>query len=242
MPSKDPNLYRLNRAVAASGLCSRRNADELIKSGRVRVNGRKTTDFNCLVDLGRDKLEIDGKSIADRKFEYIILHKPVGIVTTCNDEKGRQSVIDLLPSELRHLNPVGRLDMDSEGLLIMTNDGELAQQLTHPSRHVLKLYEVSVVGRISDAVISQLGKGVRLTDGMTSPAEVELLERDKDSSSFRIGLEEGRNRQIRRMCAKLGYPVFHLVRVAIGELQLRELEPGRWRRLTEKEISVLRSG
>jgi 23S rRNA pseudouridine2605 synthase len=237
----EPNLFRLNRAVATSGLCSRRNADELIKSGRVRVNGRKTTDFNCLVDLRKDKLEIDGKSVAERKPEYIVLHKPAGIVTTCNDEKGRQSVIDLLPRELRHLNPVGRLDMDSEGLLIMTNDGELTQQLTHPSWHVLKLYEVRVVGRISDAVISQLSKGVQLIDGMTSPAKVELLERDKESSSFRIGLEEGRNRQIRRMCAKLGYPVFHLVRVAIGELQLRELEPGHWRRLTEKEVSALRS-
>src|ERR1700733_7563226 len=158
MPSKDPHLFRLNRAVAASGLCSRRNADELIKSGRVRVNGRQTTDFNCLVDLSKDKLEIDGKMVTERKLEYIVLHKPSGIVTTCDDEKGRQSVIDLLPRELRHLKPVGRLDMDSEGLLIMTNDGDLAQQLTHPSRRVLKLYEVRVVGRISDTVISQLGK------------------------------------------------------------------------------------
>jgi 23S rRNA pseudouridine2605 synthase len=238
----ESKLYRLNRAVAASGLCSRRNADELIKSGRVRVNGRKTTDFNCLVDPAKDKLEIDGKSVTERKLEYIALHKPAGIVTTCDDEKGRQSVIDLLPPTLKHLNPVGRLDMDSEGLLILTNDGELAQKLTHPSKHVLKLYEVSVVGSVSDAVISQLRKGVRLTDGITNPAEVELLERAKDASTFRIGLAEGRNRQIRRMCAKLGYPVFHLVRVAIGGLQLRELEPGHWRRLTEKEVSALRSG
>ena len=238
----DEKLYRLNRAVAASGLCSRRDADQLIRAGRVRVNGRQTTDFNCLVDLGKDKLEIDLQSLSRRKLEYIAFYKPAGVVTTCDDEKGRETVIDLLPAELRHLKPVGRLDMDSEGLIILTNDGGLAQKLTHPSKHVFKLYEVQVTGKISDAVLDELGKGVRLSDGITSPAEVELLERSKNSSIFRIALTEGRNRQIRRMCAKFGYPVFHLVRVAIGGLQLKGLEPGHWRRLTAREISELRSG
>jgi 23S rRNA pseudouridine2605 synthase len=155
---------------------------------------------------------------------------------------GRESIIELLPRTLSHLKPVGRLDMDSEGLIILTNDGDLAQSLAHPSQHVYKRYEALVEGRITDAALKQLAQGMRLDDGFTLPAETCLINRSEDESIFEIAIREGRNRQIRRMCARLGYPVNRLVRVAIGGLQLGEMEPGEWRHLTVREIKALKTG
>jgi len=231
--------YRLNKAIALTGFCSRRNADQLIRAGRVQVNGAVTTDFNQLIDFAEDKLCVDGSEITRHDFEYVAVHKPSGVVTTCDDEFGRTAVLDLLPDNLRHLKPVGRLDLDSEGLLILTNDGALAYKLTHPSKIVLKNYEVTVAGEISDQVISHLQQGVDLSDGMTHPAEVQLLERNKDDSTFQIAIHEGRNRQVRRMCAQVGYPVLRLIRVSIGALQLNGLESSQWRHLTTEEIATL---
>jgi 23S rRNA pseudouridine2605 synthase len=234
--------FRLNRAIAATGFCSRRRADELIAAGKVQVNGVVVTDFNLAVDACKDQLSVDGQRLAAKKLDYIALNKPRGIVTTCSDEMGRESILELLPANLTHLKPVGRLDMDSEGLLLLTNDGELAQALSHPSKHVFKRYEALVEGKITDVALNHLSKGMRLDDGLTLPAEVSLVDRNEDESIFQIAIREGRNRQIRRMCAKLGYPVIRLVRVAIGELQLGEMEPGEWRRLTLHEVKALKSG
>jgi len=233
--------YRLNRAIAATGICSRRRADDLIAAGRVSVNGKSVSDFNFLVDPALDRLEVDGKDLFVRDFEYIIVYKPRGIVTTCEDEKGRENILSVLPLDLRHLKPVGRLDMDSEGLLLLTNDGDFAQRMAHPSHHVYKHYEVTVSGELNSSVVAHLRDGILLDDGKTLPAKVRLIKATKEKSLVEIGIREGRNRQIRRMCAKVGYPVTRLVRVAIGGLQLRQMEPGEWRHLTPEEVDELRS-
>ncbi len=234
--------FRLNRAIAATGFCSRRRADELIAAGKVQVNGNIVTDFNLAIDPAKDHLVVDGEKLTAKKLDYIALNKPRGIVTTCNDDMGRQSILELLPRKLTHLKPVGRLDMDSEGLIVLTNDGELAQALAHPSQHVFKRYEALVQGKITDTALRYLAQGMRLDDGFTLPAETSLINRTEDESIFEIAIREGRNRQIRRMCAKLGYPIIRLVRVAIGELQLGEMEPGEWRHLTVREVNALKSG
>jgi 23S rRNA pseudouridine2605 synthase len=238
----EQSAQRLNKAIAATGYCSRRRADELIREGKVQVNGIVVTDFSYAVDFARDALTVDGQLLKPKQFDYIILNKPKGVVTTCDDEHGRENVLHLLPAQFAHLKPVGRLDLESEGLLILTNDGILAQKLTHPSKHVLKNYEVTVSGKISDTTLDSFRTGIILTDGPTRPAQVRLLERNKDTARFQIAIAEGRNRQIRRMCVQSGHPVIRLIRVAVGGLQLRGLEPGQWRHLTSNEIAALFSG
>jgi len=225
--------------MALCGLCSRRRADDYIRDGLVRLNGKVVTDFSLLVDLNKDKIEVDGQSLSRQDFEYIVMHKPRRVVVTTQDERGRTCVLDLLPQDLRHLKPVGRLDADSEGLLLITNDGSLAKLLTHPSHEVPKLYVVTVEGRISDQHLEVLGSGVQLSEGKTKPCYVRKISANAATSVFEIELCEGRNRQIRRMCAKVGYSVIRLVRVAIGGLQLRELAPGKWRHLSDEEVSQL---
>lgn len=242
MARDEEKLFRLNRAIAATGYCSRRRADELIADGRISVNGKVTVDFNHLVDLKKDRLSVDGKPLQSRRHEYVLLYKPKGVITTCEDEKGRQVVLDLLPPELQHLKPVGRLDRDSEGLLLLTNDGDLTQHLTHPSEHVFKSYKVTVEGKITDATLKQLAEGVVLNDGITLPATVTLINREKDKSLIEISIREGRNRQVRRMLEALGFPVKRLVRVAIGALQLRQMAPGQWRMLSPQELAGLKRG
>ncbi len=234
-----PTLYRLNRAIALTGIASRRKADELIAAGKVMVNGVLTTDFSLLVDIDQDQIVVDGEEVVTRFHDYLLLNKPKDYVSTCDDERGRRTVLDLLPPELRHLKPVGRLDRDSEGLILLTNDGELAKLLTHPSHDVAKIYEVTVKGQMQAADYSALAKGIRLSDGVTRPAKVRKISANSHATTFEMQLYEGRNRQIRRMCAALGYDVNRLVRVAIGGLQLRQLPPGKWRRLTDSEISTL---
>jgi 23S rRNA pseudouridine2605 synthase len=232
---------RLNQALAKTGFCSRRQADELIAAGRVSLNGAVTRDFSVTVDPQKDRLAVDGKLLAVRPYLYIAMHKPEGVVTTAADEKGRTDVLTLLPAELQHLRPVGRLDMYSEGLLILTNDGDLTQKLTHPMHHMPKLYRVTVKGRVSDKALTELADGVELTDGPTRPAEVTLVDRNKSYSELEITLYEGRNRQVRRMCEHVGYPVSRLVRVALGGLQLGQMPPGTWRYLTDAEVRILKS-
>ncbi|MCA9804347.1 MAG: rRNA pseudouridine synthase [Cyanobacteria bacterium HKST-UBA02] len=235
---------RINRALAATGYCSRRAADRLIEEGRVKVNGKPVTDFNLAVDPDRDIIAVDDQELSSRDHVYVAFHKPRGAITTVKDEKGRQTVLDLLPEELQHLKPVGRLDRDSEGLLILTNDGEFAHRLAHPSRtrHVWKTYRVRVDGRLSDRAVTALEEGVMLSEERvkTLPARVTNISYDKDCTVFSISIREGRNRQIRRMCAKLGYPVIRLVRVAIGRLQLKPMEPGEWKFLTRSDLDKLR--
>lgn len=227
---------RLNQAIAKSGKWSRRKADELIASGKVAVNGSIVKDFHYKLDLSKDKLQVEGQTIAVKAIEYIVMNKPKGVITTCSDQYGRKNILDLLPERLRHLRPVGRLDRNSEGLILLTNDGQFTQKIAHPSLHMEKTYEVSVKGKVSKKDLDQLRRGILLEDGMTLPAKVNLIQFQEDRSKLRIVLKEGRNRQIRRMLAKLDYEVVKLVRVAIGELKLGQLPPGAWRFLSQDEI------
>lgn len=230
---------RLNKAIASTGFCARRKADEYISAGKVRVNGKPVSDFSYQFDPVNDSLEVDGHSLSFLNHIYVLLNKPAGIVTSKKDESGRKTVMDLLPRDLQMLRPVGRLDMYSEGLLIMTNDGELAQKLTHPSKNLHKIYEVELSGTMSDAELARMAKGLELEDGMTLPAKVKLLSRNKSFTHFRISIREGRNRQIRRMCLLLGYKVVRLRRLGIGRLQLGQIPSGSWRYLTDDEVKLL---
>jgi pseudouridine synthase len=233
---KNKESFRLNRAVASTGAMSRRQADEAIQDGRVKVNGVVCTEFNRLIDPDKDRLTVDGKGLGFKKKLYCALYKPKGIVATRSDELGRKTVLDLLPQSLQHLKPVGRLDRDSEGLIIMTNDGDVAFRLTHPSKTVWKKYQVTVKGIPHDSVFDDLANGIELSDGMTLPARISDIQDRQDRTSFHISICEGRNRQIRRMCDEVGHPVIRLVRVAIGRLQLKPMGPGEWRYLSPKEV------
>lgn len=231
---------RLNKVIAASGVCSRRDADELISSGHVKVNGKVVRELGTTVDADRDLIRIDGQPLPTRSLQYVALHKPRGVITSCEDEKNRTCVLDLLPDELKHLRPVGRLDRDSSGLLLMTNDGSMIHDLTHPSKEIGKTYKVTVAGKVTKAQVKSLAMGIELTDGQTNEAMVRVLEIERDQSILEIVLYEGRNRQIRRMCSHVGLPVLRLVRVAVGGLQLSGLKPGGWRILKSAEIKLLR--
>ncbi len=234
-------VFRLNQAIAKAGICSRRQADELIASGRVALNGNITAHYNCLVDPAVDRLSVDGKPALWRQFTYVAMNKPRGVITTCSDEFGRTGILDLLPDKLRHLRPVGRLDRDSEGLIIITNDGELTQKVTHPLHHLSKRYIVSVKGKVRHEDLEKMSTGLELSCGKTQPAVVKAVSSSAELSIIAITLQEGKNRQIRRMCSCLGYQVVRLVRVAIGGLQLGQMVPGSWRYLTPSEIKMLES-
>ena len=225
---------RLQKVLARTGVGSRRVCEELIAEGRVRVNGE-------IAILGRrvlpdaDDIEVDGVPISVKPgLVYYLLNKPRGIVTTAADPQGRRTVVELVPAVPR-VFPVGRLDTDTEGLLIMTNDGQLAHRLTHPSFGVQKEYLAEVQGKPSAGDLRRLREGVNLEDGRTSPARVATL----GPNLLRITIHEGRNRQVRRMCDTVGHPVVRLVRTRIGPIAERSLKPGQWRELTTKEVRAL---
>lgn len=225
---------RLQKVLARAGIGSRRRCEELIEDGQVTVNGR-TARLGARVRADVDVVAVDGVRIGVAPdLRHVLLHKPAGVVTTVSDTHGRPTVVDLVPSEVR-LFPVGRLDADSEGLLLLTNDGDLAHRLTHPSFGVDKEYLVWVEGKPSRGVLRQLREGVQLDDGPTAPARVSQVAPDL----LRIVIHEGRNRQIRRMCAAVGHPVLRLVRVRIGPLADRKLGPGQHRDLTVAEVRQL---
>jgi 23S rRNA pseudouridine2605 synthase len=225
---------RLQKVLARVGLGSRRTCEELIADGRVMVNGQRAV-LGQRVDAGHDRIELDGVALPVLPgLVHYVLNKPVGVVTTADDPQGRRTVVDLVPSEPR-VFPVGRLDADSEGLLIVTNDGELAQRLTHPSFGVEKEYLAEVEGVPSAGALRQLRQGVELDDGMTAPAVVGVVA----PGVLRIVIHEGRNRQIRRMTESVGHPVRRLVRTRIGPLTERGLGPGEWRPLSLTEVRDL---
>jgi len=229
---------RLNQAIARTGHCSRRKADELISAGLVKVNGEVVTDFSRQIEPEKDQLTVSGLNLGFGHLIYVAMNKPPGIVTTRSDESNRETVMDLLPPELRSLRPVGRLDMYSEGLLLLTNDGKLAQRLTHPSMHLYKTYEIRVRGQVIDKDLRRLSSGVMLDDGLTLPAKVKLRARNNSYSDIEISIREGRNRQVRRMCDYLGYAVVRLRRLGIGKLQLGLIPSGSWRYLTDDEVRL----
>jgi 23S rRNA pseudouridine2605 synthase len=231
----------LARALSKFGVCSRSQARRLIEAGRVRVNGRVLKRPEARLEPGRDRVDVDGRRVGDPADTLAIaLHKPVGYVTTRTDPGGRPTVYDLLTGLRRWVFPVGRLDRDSAGLLVLTNDHRLGERLTSPAAHVPKTYHLRVRGVPDDAALRVLAEGVPLHDGLTRPARVRALGAAKDGSAWlEVTLTEGRNRQLRRMCAAVGHDVLDLVRVAIGGLSLGELGLGRWRRLEAAEIESL---
>ena len=226
---------RLQKVLAQRGLGSRRHCEELIADGRVMVNG-KVAILGRRVDVHEDLIEVDGAPLAVRPgLVYYLLNKPKGVVTTVSDPEGRPTVMGLLPQLPVPIRPVGRLDADTEGLLLLTNDGELAHRLTHPSYGVEKEYLAEVAGRPSAAAVRQLREGVALDDGTTAPAKVAL----SPPNLLRITIHEGRNRQVRRMCDAIGHPIRRLVRVRVGTITDRHLKPGVWRALTMDEVRSL---
>lgn len=241
MTSDDQSLdIRLNKYVAACGVCARRKADELIFNGRVKVNGEIQTNPGTRVSP-RDVVEVDGKKISRaRELLYVMLHKPPGYVTSANDPEGRPVTRDLLPQKFRdaRLNNVGRLDYFSEGLLLMTNDGELANRLTHPRYHLEKIYEVTASSPFSEAMAVEARAGMTLPDG-TSLAPMGAKIDPREPRRLTLRLRQGVNRQIRKMCDKWGITILKLIRVAQGNLRLGNLPPGKTRELTETEKSGL---
>jgi 23S rRNA pseudouridine2605 synthase len=223
---------RLNAYLARAGVASRRGADELIKAGRVRVNG-EPGQLNTFVG-GEDRVEVDGREVFPQKLAYLLLHKPAGVVTTARDPQGRPTVVDLVPREPRVV-PVGRLDADTTGALLLTNDGPLAHRLAHPRYGVEKVYEVAVEGDPDENALRALAAGVDLDDGRTAPARVRRLGHGR----LEVVLHEGRNRQVKRMLEAVGHPVVRLHRSAYARLTLEGLEAGAYRELTRDEVSAL---
>lgn len=225
---------RLNAYLSRAGVASRRGADELIKAGRVRVNGAPG-ELNTRVDAG-DVVEVDGERVAGQALAYVLLHKPAGVVTTASDPQGRPTVVSLVAHESQ-IVPVGRLDLETTGALLLTNDGPLAHRLAHPSFGVEKVYEVETWRQPTDGVLRKLAEGVTLDDGRTAPARVRRIV----GARFELVLHEGRNRQVRRMVEAAGHRVRHLHRSEYAGLGLGQLKPGAWRELTPQEVAGLRT-
>ena len=226
---------RLNAYLARAGLASRRKADELIKAGRVRVNG-EPGQLNTFVDRG-DRVELDGEEVRPQRLAYVLLHKPSGVVTTASDPQGRPTVVDLVDHDVRVV-PVGRLDVETTGALLLTNDGPLAHRLAHPKYEVDKVYEAEVEGEPSDEALRRLAEGVELDDGITAPAEVRRL----GPSLVELSIHEGRNRQVRRMLEAVDHPVRRLHRSRYAGLTLDGLQAGEWRELRPDETHALVHG
>jgi 23S rRNA pseudouridine2605 synthase len=229
---------RLQKVLARAGLGSRRTCEELIAAGRVAVNGEPAV-LGRRVQPGRDRVTVDGVAVsATGELVTYLLNKPVGVVSTAKDTHGRPTVVDLVPAAPR-VFPVGRLDADSEGLLLLTNDGDLAQRLAHPRHGVDKAYLVEVQGVPSRGALRRLREGVELDDGLTAPAAVRLVQRHGGNAAVEVVVHEGRNRQVRRMLDAVGHPVTRLVRTRIGPLVDPRLAPGEWRLLAHDELRAL---
>lgn len=232
---------RINKFMAECGVASRRACDEMILEGRVKVNGKKIDTPGLEINEFNDAVTLDGRRImlVSKKY-YIMLHKPKGYVTTVKDDKGRKTVMELIKIRSR-LYPVGRLDYDTEGLLLLTNDGQLAYALTHPSHEVPKTYIAKIKGKISDTEVRQLRKGVEIDGKMTLPAVVKIIETDDEFSRVEVAIKEGRNHQIKKMFEVVGKEVVFLKRTAIGPLKLGGLGRGEYKNLTSKEIEILKA-
>ena len=238
-PPGDRPLKTLERVISKAGLGSRTEARKWIGAGRVKVNGKVEGDPNRWVDLERDRVTFDDKPLAKAEHVYLLLHKPAGYLTTYRDPEGRKTIYDLLPDRDRYLFPVGRLDLDTSGLLILTNDTAFAERLTNPDYHVPKTYVVKASKHLTEAQLDELRRGIELRDGPTRPAIVNRLRDPGGKTVFEITITEGRNRQVRRMVEALDAKVISLARVAIGSIELGALEPGATRALTREELAML---
>ena len=233
---------RLNKYIAQCGIASRRKADELISSKRVQLNGVTVTELGVDVKEGKDIVKIDGKSIQkEDRLIYVLLNKPCGYVTTVKDQFGRKSVIDLVKDIDERIYPIGRLDYDTSGLLLLTNDGELTYKLTHPKHEITKTYVAKVKGVPTEVEIAAFKNGLEIEDYITARAGFEILKKEKNTTLCEVKIHEGRNRQVRKMCDKIGHPVISLMRVKMGTLSLGKLQEGKWRHLNEEEVRYLKN-
>ncbi len=233
-------MERLQKALARAGVASRRKCEEMIAAGRVRVNGQTVYEPGTQIDAHSDRVEVDGQSIAmSTPRVYWLVNKPVGYLSAVSDPRGRPTVLDLVSAQER-LYPVGRLDLDSEGLMLLTNDGELAQRLTHPSFEHEKEYHVWVDGQPTPHSLQRLREGIELEDGFTWPAQVHVLREEQGGAWLRFVIHEGRKRQLRRMCEAVGHPVRRLIRVRMGPVSLGNLPVGESRALTRAEVEALK--
>ena len=234
-------LKTLERVLSKAGAGSRVDARGWIRAGRVKVNGQVVRDPDTWIDMGRDRVRLDGRPLQVRERTYLLLYKPTGYLTTYRDPKGRPTVYDLIADLGSFVSPVGRLDLDTSGLLLMTNDNQLAERVTNPASHVPKTYLVKASLRLTDEQLQQLRDGVELADGPTRPARVRRVRDSEKYTHLEITLTEGRNRQVRRMIEVLGAAVLKLVRVKIGSITIGTLPIGKWRLLTDREVQTLRS-
>ena len=238
---------RLQKIIAHAGFASRRQAESMISSGRVTVNGRVVTELGTKADAARDHIKVDGKLITrPETHRYILLYKPKEVTSTVNDPEGRPTVVDLVRGVGERIYPVGRLDFQSEGLLLLTNDGDLAYRVTHPKHGSVKTYHVKVRGVPDERLVGKLERGITIEGKRTVPCQIERVKttgraQDEGNSWFEVKLREGRNQQIRRMFKAIGHPVMKLRRVAIGPISDPDLLPGEWRELTPKEVKMLAS-
>ena len=237
-------IVRLQKYIAMCGVASRRAAEDMIAKGKVKVNGNKVTEQGVKVEIGADSVMVDGKIIKPvQKTYYIMLNKPVGYVSTVKDQFDRPTVIDLLGEEINaRVFPVGRLDYETEGLILMTNDGDFTYKVTHPKHKIDKTYIAVIKGGISIKGLAMLRQGVKLDDGfVTSPAQVEMLNADNGHTVMKITIHEGKNRQVRRMFEAVGCKVVELQRISIGKVELGNLPLGRWRYITSHEVNYLKN-
>jgi 23S rRNA pseudouridine2605 synthase len=235
-------LKTLERIFSKAGLASRTDARGWIGAGRVRVNGKVVQNPDHWIDLDRDRVTLDGKPLRVAEKTYLVLYKPKGYLTTYRDPEGRPTVYDLLTDFGAWLSPVGRLDLDTSGLLLLTNDTDFAEHVTNPESKARKTYQVKASTLLTDEQLERLRRGVELSDGPTRPAEVRRLRDSGKYTHIEMTITEGRNRQVRRMLEAVGSKVLKLVRVAIGPIRIGELQIGKWRKLTEEEISALSGG
>jgi 23S rRNA pseudouridine2605 synthase len=230
---------RLQKYISRSGRASRRQAEELMREGRVRVNGVVTSEMGTTVVPGRDTVQVDGETLTISEVRWVAFHKPVGVLSTRSDPHGGRTVYDVLPPELRGLRYVGRLDRDAHGLMLLTNAGGVAHRLQHPSGEVEREYHVEVAGTVTPATIRRLTAGVELDDGPAVARRAEILEAGPVLSWVALVLTEGRKREVKRMMSAVGHPVQKLRRVRFGPIELGGLESGAWRELTEEEVGAL---
>jgi len=233
---------RLAKYLAQTGVASRRHAEALITAGKVKVNGAVVREIVTLIDPDNDRIEVGNRLIGTPPLFYVMLNKPAGYISTVHDPQGRPTVVELTPDLPVRLHPVGRLDYDTEGLLLLTNDGEFTNLVTHPRYSIDKKYLVVVKGFVTDDEADHLQQGVELDDGPTAPARVKVRERSAMQSVMEITIHEGRKRQIKRMCAAVGHPVVNLTRTGLGFLELGELEVGKYRLLSQDEVDRIKKG
>lgn len=231
---------RLQKYIAKCGAASRRKAEELIFDGRVKVNGSVVNNI-VIVDDEVDVVELDGKVIKpEENMVYIMVNKPTEIITSAKDQFDRKTVLDIVNVKER-VYPVGRLDYDTSGLLILTNDGDVTNRMTHPSHEVNKVYAAEIIGVPTKEEMDSFEKGLKIEDYITSPARIRIIESKGDMALIEVTIHEGKNRQVRKMCEAIGHPVINLKRIAFGKLKLGKLKPGEWRNLSESEIEYLKS-